>query len=375
MSGDHSISMSRDSGAQSKSPGKVAYLGYLEGFRGMAIIFVVMIHANNAMLQRGVEGVTGDFSWVWTTFHILSHNSTVYFALISGVLYAYHLHRKPHGVFLRSRIEAVVVPYILVSVVLTLALAGIATLRGDGAIQPSDLAGQIAYNILFGEAWNTLWYIPVIAVLYVISPLLLRLLEDRNFGLPFAALMVLLPLVVSRTGTEVTPSMLLFFAGVYTVGLLIGRDPENSLERLQRSTTAIAIVAFLAAATVWALDRSGIEFVGPTSIRESAIYVLRIALALLMLIGLRAYYDRFGPLANRALKLIAAYSFGIYFLHAPLLRPIVKVVGWFVPEGNPSWALAAAVLVTFAISLVSTTLIVWAIKTATGKYSKYIIGS
>ena len=375
MSGNTSIPMNIVGGTKTPAAGKVAYLGYLEGFRGLAIIFVIMIHANNAMLQRGVEGVAGEFSWVWTLFHILSHNSTVYFALISGVLYSYYLHRKDHGSFLRSRFEAVIVPYVLVSVALTLFLAGVAAMRGDGMPPVDTLTREIVYNVVFGEAWNHLWYIPVIAVLYVISPPLLRLIQDRTIGWPVGIAIVLMPLVFSRTATDVTPWMLLYFTGVYTVGLMIGRDPERILARLRGSVVAIAIVAILASVAVAVLDWSKIEFVGPTSVRESAIYVLRIALALLMLIGLREYSDRFGPWTGRTLRLIATYSFGIYFLHAPLLRPIVKVVGWLVPDGNPSWALTLAVLVTFVISLASTTLIVWAIKSVTGKRSKYFIGS
>lgn len=357
------------------SPAKVAYLEYLEGFRGLAIIFVVMIHANNALLQRGVERIEGEFSAVWTFFHIISHNSTVYFALISGILYAYHLHRKPHGMFLRTRVESVVVPYVLVSGALTLLTTGMATLRGNDAAGAGALAEKILWNIVTGEAWNHLWYIPVITVLYIISPVLLRVVQDRRFGVPIALAFILVPLIVSRTQTDVTPSMLIYFAGVYVVGLVIGRDPEKTLGQLEHHISIIASIALLSAIAVWFLDMYAVEFVGPTSVRESGIYLLRISLAILMLIGLRRFSAGLGPLTNRALNQIATYSFGIYFLHAPLLRPIVKVLGWLVPEGNPAWALALAVLVTFVVSLVSTALIVFAIKSLTGDRSKFLIGS
>ncbi len=355
-------------------PAKLAYLDYMEGFRGLAIIFVVMIHANNALLRRGVEGVTDQFSWVYTGFHILSHNSTVYFALISGILYAYCLHRKPHGEFLQSRFSAVVAPYAIVTIFLTLMLFGMAAMRGDGLPASSGMASELAYNLVFGEAWNHLWYIPVITVLYVISPLLLRLAERREL-IWAATILTLLPLAVSRTATEVTLAMLVYFSGVYMVGLLIGVNPERTLAQLERFWKWAVFIAVAAACGVAYLDWAGIEFVGPTSVRESAIYVLRIALAVLMLIGLRKFSGRLGPKTDRALKLIAAYSFGIYFLHAPLLRPIVKVVGSFVPDGNPAWALVLAISVTFVLSLALSVAIVAAVKRIAGRHSKLLVGS
>lgn len=361
--------------ASPASSHKPAYLEYLDGFRGLAILFVVLIHANNAMLQRGVERTEGEFSWVWTFFHILSHNSTVYFALISGVLYAYHLRSRPHGAFLRSRFEAVIVPYVLVSAVLTLLFAGFAAVRSGELPGVGTVAREIAFNVLTGEAWNHLWYIPVIAVLYVVSPLLLRAIEYPGIGKPVATILVFLPLVFSRTGTEITVSMLVYFAGVYTIGLLIGRDPEGVLSRLSRQVGAIALAALLAAGAVWFIDAHDLDLVGPTSSRESAIFVLRIALALLGLIWLRANYAALGPAAKGALGQVAAYSFGIYFLHAPLLRPIVRVLGPLVPEGNPSWALIAGIIVSFFVSLLASMAIVRAIKWAAGEKSKFIIGS
>lgn len=375
MTSDHTLSATVAGATPTAPTARVAHLEYLDGFRGVAIMFVVMIHANNAMLQRGIERTEDQFSWVWTFFHILSHNSTVYFALISGVLYAYHLHTKPHIAFLRSRFEAVVVPYVLVSALLTVLITGLAAARSGDPPSTAAFAGDLAFNILTGEAWNHLWYIPVIVVLYVISPLLLRGVEDPRAGRPLAVTLVCLPLLVSRTGTDITFSMLVYFAGVYTVGLLIGRDPERVLARLSDHVGVIALIAVIAATAVWLIDWYGLEFLGPTSFRESAIYALRISLAMLILVWLRANFTSLSPVAKTALNQIAAYSFGIYFLHAPLLRPIVKILGLLVPEGNPSWALMIAVIISFLVSLLTTWLIVHVIKFVSGDKSKLLIGS
>lgn len=360
---------------QSSAPVKAAHLEYLDGFRGVAIMFVVLIHANNAMLQRGVALTPDAFSPVWTAFHILSHNATVYFALISGILYAYRLHDKPHAAFLRSRFEAVIIPYALVSTGLTALMLAMAARRSGEWPRADEALLRIIGNILTGDAWNHLWYIPVVAILYLISPLLLRAVENPRTGRVFAVTMVCLPLVFSRTATDITIAMLVYFSGVYTAGLVIGRDPERILARLSRRIAPLSFVAAGAAVAVWLLDRSGIEFAGPISVRESAIYVLRMSLAVLMLIGLRAGIGSLGPAARRALDRIAAYSFGIYFLHAPLLRPIVGVIAPLVPAGNPAWALVLAVMASFVTALVLTWLVVHVVKIAAGNRSKFLVGS
>lgn len=353
---------------------KAVFLPYLDEFRGVAIAFVVLIHANNAMLQRGIDYDPTEASAIWTAFHILSHNSTVYFALISGILYAYSLKRKPHSEFLQSRFKAVVLPYVLFSTGLTLLLAWRDALRDGARPEDSMLLGRIAYNIVFGEAWNHLWYIPVITFLYVISPLLLRMVQERSMRW-LVIVSVALPLVVSRTATEVTPAMLVYFIGVYVTGLLIGLDPERMLERLRRTWPLLVLAAVIASGAVAFLDFAGIEFVGPTSVRESAVYVLRISLGILMLIALREASGSLPTILSRTLKLLAAYSFGIYFIHAPLLRPIVQVLGRFVPEDDHGHVLVAGVLVAFVISLLLSILLVKLAKLVSGKNSKFLIGS
>lgn len=374
MSVSNTLSTQATTQDASSKAAAVPYLGYLEDFRGLAIFFVVLIHANNAVLQRGVEGIAGRFSWVWTSFHILSHNSTVYFALISGILYAYWLHRKPHSEFLKSRATSVVLPYAIVTVGLTLMLYVLDATRGNVSPNPAEFVQIALYNLLFGEAWNHLWYIPVITVLYVISPALLRLANAPKMRWA-VVIIVLLPLIATRTATDVTVQMLIYFTGVYTVGLLIGRDPESSITYLSEIWSQLVVLAFLTAAGIAYLDWAQIDKFGFVSLRESMVYVLRMTLAALMLIALRHSAGRMNPAITKTLKVLALYSFGIYFLHAPLLRPIAKGIGLLMPEGNPGWALSVAVISALCLALAITIAIVKLIKLVAGSRSKYLIGS
>ncbi|MFV0644990.1 MAG: acyltransferase family protein, partial [Sphingomonadaceae bacterium] len=307
-----------------------AYLEYMDFFRSFAILTVVLIHAGNAMLLQGLAGpLSASSEAVRTGLHLVSHNSTIYFALISGVLYAHILSGKPHATFMRTRMTHVALPYAIISIVITLLLSANA-LRHGTAGTPADIAGLLAYNIMLGEAWNTLWYIPVILVLYLVSPLLMIALNDRRYHW-IIAVIILLPLFVSRTGTEVTLSMLTYYCGVYTVGMIIGLNVQPRVDFLNRHVRMAACIALVAAVFIAILDWRHIDYLGFTSLRESGFYVLRLALAALMIVWLYRWSPDMRPETARWLKLIAAWSFGIYFLHGPLLRPIARSVGQFVP--------------------------------------------
>lgn len=354
---------------------KAVFLPYLELFRAVAIVFVVLIHSSNALLQRGVVGALEGFSPVWTVFQIIAHGSTVYFALISGLLYSYYLHQRPHRTFMTRRLETVVLPYALLTIALTVLMAGLAANRAGAWPDAGGLLGVLGHNLLVGDAWNHLWYVPVITILYVVSPLLLKIASsDRWF--PVAVVIALLPLVVSRTGTDITPNILVFFTGAYMAGILIGLDPERMLDRLGRQWPVWTGLAAISAVAIYLMDMQQIEYVGPVSFRETAFYVLRIALSILMLVALRAWSGRIGPRLRSVLTVIAVASFAIYLIHAPLLRPIVQLIGRFVPDGNPTGALVLAILASFALALALSTALVLLIRRVAGEWlAKRLIGS
>jgi len=67
-------------------PGAGVHLGYVDLFRGFSIVQVVLIHAGNALLLRGLPAWHGDAAAVQALLHVVAHDATVYFAIISGLL-------------------------------------------------------------------------------------------------------------------------------------------------------------------------------------------------------------------------------------------------------------------------------------------------
>jgi peptidoglycan/LPS O-acetylase OafA/YrhL len=76
---------------------------------------------------------------------------------------------------------------------------------------------------------------------------------------------------------------------------------------------------------------------------------------------------------RRLLGKIAAMSFGIYFLHGPLLRPIAQAIGPHVPADN-----VVAILLGLSVSALLVLVICWAVlrcaKAIFGRRSRYLFG-
>lgn len=355
------------------SHGAAAHLGYVDLFRGFSIVQVVLIHAGNALLLRGLPAWHGDAAAVQALLHIVAHDATVYFAIISGLLYGHLFARRPHRRFLAQRLSAVALPYAAVTLMLT--LAGNATAQAALAAHDAPLlARTLATNLVTGATWNTLWYIPVILVLYLVSPSLLAALRGPRLRWPGAVLM-LAPLLASRTGTEVTPAMIVYFAGAYAIGIAVGLDLEARLAWLRQRATWLGLVAAtatIALVLLYVLERDAWHGV---SLRESAFYLQRATIALLLLLWARAREAALLPGARAATGFVAGAAFGIYFVHGPILRPVARLIGAWVPDDQPWWALVAAIAATFAAGLLLSLGLVQLLRVLFGRRSRLLIGA
>jgi len=205
-----------------------SYVKYLDHFRAIAILQIVVLHAGHALFLRGLAEQVPDGNPVSALVDVLFRNATIYFSLISGIIYARVFASRPYAPFIRARFRNVGIPYLVVTAIFTTLL----WYRSGGAADGDfgSLIRRVAYNTALGDAWNTLWYIPVILFLYAISPLLFHLVVTPRWRWISVAL-IALPLVFSRTGTVLTPSIVIYFLGAYVAGLWIGRDLDATRSR------------------------------------------------------------------------------------------------------------------------------------------------
>ena len=344
------------------------HLQAIDDMRGLAILAIVLLHSANAMLNRGLaKPLSPAAQHVGIATDILFHNSTIYFALISGILYAHLFAGRPHGAFLRARLANVGAPYLVMT-------AGLTTILWlAGSRHSESLPVSILRNLIFGDAWNTFWYIPVILTLYALSPLLWRVMTERRLD-ALALLILCLPLIFTRTGTMLSAQMLVYFAGVYCCGMLAGRDLPRTIAWLHAEAGLVGMVAAISALVLLLLHLAGLDEVGFTSLRESIFYIFRLSLAGLLLPWLSGWRPPPDGQPRRFLGLVAAASFGIYFLHGPLLRLIAHAIGPIVPTAQPAWAVMLAILVSAALVLALCLAILLLVKRLLGTRSRYLTG-
>lgn len=217
--------------------GKAGYLGYIHSFRGFAILNVVAVHALALAVIIPRNWASDPTRPLTVISETLFHDSTVYFALISGLLFSSILRARGFASFCRSKALYVLLPYIVCTLVFSLMRWD---QTGNGVLAwPtgwSDYLQSVLPNLVHGEAQFTYWYIPVLLTLFAVTPLLSAMTTAKSVAaLPAWALM-LAPLVFSRPEfadgvSQYGLGTLLYFGGAYTVGIALGNQLETTLDR------------------------------------------------------------------------------------------------------------------------------------------------
>ena len=227
-----------------------------------------------------------------------------------------------------------------------------------------------ARHILLGTAMGQFWYIPVLAVLFALTPLLSALLS-RSWGIWAVGALGLAPLLVTRTGAELSVQNVVYFLGAYAGGMALGRDYATVSSRLSRIWPLLALLAIVTTALLVWMVWSGTGLAGPVRLQESVFYLQKAALAGLFLAGLKAIEPR----VPRLLETLAGHAFAIYFLHLFVLYAIGHVARLVI--GPPLGPLAAIALMAglLAGSLAICVAISAGARAALGKRARMLLGS
>lgn len=307
--------VSAERGEQLRQGKSQWFIRHLHCFRGFAVLNIVAVHAwaGQVIIAGGADSSTG-YRILNAVNETLFHDSTLYFALLSGVLFSLVLTTRGWRIFFQRKVLNVLSPYIVMTALFTWY-----GLRDDDRLHvfqgsAMDYLAAAAGNLPFGDAMFHLWYMPVFLGLCLLTPLLWALLEAPRWRW-LLWIIVLAPLVASRTSPAASWTTFVYFLGAYTVGLVLGRTYETAVAALLRQRVVIAAVALLTTAVLLHAFLSGWDKAGPVSLRESLFYVQKLAFAALALLWLRARENTL----PRWLDTVSTAAFAIYFLHAILL--------------------------------------------------------
>lgn len=352
-------------------PAHHGQIRHLQAFRGFAILCVVALHAWGDQITYfgGVERSAG-VGRFYVFNESLLHDGTTFFSLISGLLFPLALRARGWTTFFRNRMLHLVAPYVLVSTLFTF-------WNHFDRYQPTapeghlaDYVAAILTNLWSGRAYYHLWYIPVIIALSLLTPMVAWLC-DRPRWHWLLGLVILMPLVVSRTGIRVSWSSIGYFLGSYSVGVFVGSRYESALRAAQRHRLALWMVAGLSTLALLWLHRMGLDRMGFVSGRESAFYIQKLAIAALVIVWLREREDRM----PQWLMTAGTFAFPIFFLHAFFLTLLARAqMSLGIQPSGVAGMLAGGAL-SIVVSMGGAVLIGQLARRVFGKHSRSLIGA
>ena len=348
---------------------KKEYLNYIHFFRGFAILVIVGIHCR-------ISFRWGDHVFSKQLLTTALDNGTILFVFISGFLFEYLRHKFQYTEYLKRKLKYVILPYLLVSILpILLKILDI----HKGSWIPDEMVPDTWWQELFfylrtGKHLGPFWFIPMISIFYLISPLLIKL-DNRWFYTWILPVVVIASLFTYKFGffTDIWISFI-YFIPVYLFGMWAASNQEK-LTSMSNQNFAILIVLYLSISIAEIAGIIQVPKIG--SFEENAELPLfafnssKLRFYILSLILIRF----FAMMNNRnlpILRYLGDYSFGIYFIHIFFIIGIVKALERYYPAFEMNiWTF----LISVAIVTLASIGAVFVIKKIFGRKSRLIIGS
>jgi len=328
----------------------------LENFRGVAIIFVMLSHLGS------FEGATG----VGKFFYFVVANATAWFVFLSGYLF-YHIERNRfvYAGYLSKKARYVVLPYLILSIFPLVA----GFLFGRPALLGLSGPGYVGWSLVVGgSVVGPLWFVPMITIFFLCSPVFNRLARTRMIY-PLALAGIAFSVFSWRPIVNANPLLaFLNFLGFYLLGLAFaaGRGYLDALRESVKSALILACLGlFVAAFALYvALTDSPAGFFDGLGIFNPLQFG-----KLALLVALFFLFERYLNKQNEMLAMTAKISFGLFFMHGFYLMAFARIQP-FLPGGNGLLTFFEEVAIVILASFVT----VLSIQRILGKHSRYVIG-
>lgn len=344
------------------------FLPYIHSLRGLAILFIVGIHCRTSFpwKDKGVE----------LLFESFLDNGTIIFVFISGFLFE-HLftHNFNFKKYLHKKLKFVIIPYLLVSIVPIIdKLYFEDSLRWLPPVlnnQPDLIKGF--YMLVTGKHFGPYWFIPMIVIFYLISPLLV-VLNDARFYKYIFPLVFIAGLFTYKFGYySNTWDSFLYFLPIYLFGMFSSYYKDDIIAHSKWLLYACATTYLI----VTTLELTGYleihKLIGfePTTQPDYLFNFTKFKVSLLCIALLLIFFK----LRNRKmtlLKVLGDYSFGIYFIHLYFIVLTQMVVNAKID----SFQMTASVFLVYTFIITAACVVsIYFLKKVLGNKSRYLIGS
>lgn len=344
-------------------------LNYIHGLRGVAMLFIVFGHAIYFQFDW-----SGNLSTKYFLQDLLS-GGTILFVFVAGFLFEYLSPRYQYSKYMKTKFKNVVFPYLLVSIP---ALLDIFVL-GDPArnfphLEGSNVGAQLLWYYAVGGAHvnYSLWFIPMIILFFVLSPLFVVLARRPVMYWP-CLLLFILPILIHRdTVPLVSPVRAFFyFLPVYILGMMMSfhRDQLEAVCHKYFYGFLVVFVALVFGQYFWGNCHGNCATPGAFEFPHGYIdwALIQKVVFCFAVIGL---FLRYPWMLTRPLSYIADTSFTTFFFHVYFFYAFSLVLRHSDIDGSVlTW------FVRGAASLLCCLLVAWLGRKVFGRYSRSVIGS
>ena len=335
------------------------YLWSFHYFRAFAILNIVILHlwvlpANNTFIVRSQMMFK----------ELLFHSSTIYFIFISGFLVMHLKKRIVTAGYYKSKLKNVILPYTIISIGLIFVYSFFGSKTESFTLA---FVKKSVMDILTGKVNFHFWYIPFISLVFLITPFLLKL--NQKTMLYLAPLMFLLPLLGTRTGTDITIGQYVYFFPMYMIGMFVRLKLDTIQVWIAKNRLWIGAIYIASLLMLFALLLPYDLNTSYPFYFESLFYVNRLMVIFLFInISGRISFNKY-PLIGK----IADYSFALYFIHGAIGIFLQPRFFSLLNQIEQRYWIPLSLLLTFCIILVCL-LLIRIIKLIFGKRSRLLIG-
>lgn len=345
------------------------FIPHLHAFRGFAIISIVGAHAWSFMIFWTGDLSSTGLKWLFALTETVFHGSTLYFAIISGLLFSKILSVKGWSRFYTSKVTNVLLPYTLVTFLLT-ALYWQYALQ-DPLINNTtiDYLKVASLNLLTGKGSIHFWYIPVLVVMFLATPFLSWLKGKSHIA---TCLLILMPLIISRSPFPdfLKPQSFAFFIGAYALGMVIGEHYDKLIQLTNKYLKPLITLVTISTLSIFLLYLNDYKPDGFYSLRQTLIYLQKVSICLLVL---HWFYHKESALPQW-LSTLGSYAFAIFFLHVIFIDLVISSVRTIASTYRTAEVIALLGSLNLSVAVIGSVLLASIIKKCFGRHSRKVIG-
>ncbi len=327
----------------------------IENFRGIAIIFVMLSHFQS-LQAAGDNGLT---------LHFLFGDATAWFVFISGYLFG-HIESDQFNAktYLFKKLKYVILPYFL--------LSALAIIIGIYYARP-ELYGLTIFKYIIwslitgGQIATPMWFIPMIAILFLMSLFFYRIKNSWSIYV-IAVIFLVLSLFSGRPYANLNPMLsALHFLGFYLLGLIssIAADKINKMPiGVSICMIIFGLFLFLLAVLFHREPMTDISFFS----NIGSLNTIQLG-KLGLLISVFFMFEKFFNSPVNILTYLAKVSFGLFFIHG-FFMAIFGKLAQYIDFQN----IFTKFLFEFFIVILMSILLTKIIKDVFREKSRYVIG-